>query len=91
MKRRLKVVSIDRRFIESLPYIDTILLKDGTPLKIKGIPEDVKLLDWHINRLRQSLDLILEHETFLETPEGAEPEPSMYTHETKYWIEVIIE
>jgi len=82
--RRLALLSIGRRDIYSVIDIDYIVLKNGGRIKYEGMPDDAKLVYYYLNSVYDSLDLVIESESFSEVPEGAFlPRPEYETHLSK--------
>jgi hypothetical protein len=60
------------RYLEDIiSNLDTVILKDGTVYKFKGIPEDSKLLHIYYDQERDSVMLLIKSEQFRKISEGA--------------------
>jgi len=66
-ERRLALMSIGRRDLYNIVDVDYIVLKNGAKIKYEGIPDDAKLVHYYLSPAYDSLDLVLESESFPDT------------------------
>ena len=75
-ERRLALMSIGRRDLYNIVDVDYIVLKNGAKIKYEGIPDDAKLVHYYLSPTYDSLDLVIESESFPDTYESYElPRP----------------
>jgi len=83
--RRWKVVSIDYRQLNEINIDPKRLNYDS--VKFTNMPEDLHIIACWLDYLRLTCNFLVEHESFLRTPEGAEIE--IYNSEIIYYTSSI--
>ena len=68
-ERRLALMSIGRRDLYNIVDVDYIVLKNGAKIKYEGIPDDARLVHYYLSPAYDSLDLVIESDSFPETPD----------------------
>jgi len=69
-ERRLALMSVGRRELYHIVDVDYIVLKNGAKIKYEGMPDDANLVHYYLNSAYDTLDLVIESDSFPETSDG---------------------